>query len=247
MKSLSSGKFSSKSEAREAVWDELVAQRVARFPFPPHGRIPNFAGAREASKRLLAHPLLSQAKSIKVNPDAPQRYVREQALRCGIVVYVPTPRLRAGFKKLDPAKIPEDRIAEAATLSGSNRWADGVSLEALPPVDLIVTGSVAVTPRGFRCGKGHGYGDLEYAILRELGHPPVPVVTTVHPLQLVLSFPREAHDLPVSIIVTAEDVIEVVSPPPAPRSIVWEQITPQALEEMPVLKSLRELRSRERR
>jgi 5-formyltetrahydrofolate cyclo-ligase len=26
---------------------------VARFPFPPHGRIPNFAGAEVAAARLL--------------------------------------------------------------------------------------------------------------------------------------------------------------------------------------------------
>jgi hypothetical protein len=26
---------------------------VARFPFPPHGRIPNFAGAELAAARLL--------------------------------------------------------------------------------------------------------------------------------------------------------------------------------------------------
>jgi hypothetical protein len=42
---------------------------------------------------------------------------------------------------------------------------------------------------GRRCGKGEGYSDLEFAILRELGHPPVPVATTVHDLQVVDSCP----------------------------------------------------------
>lgn len=231
--------FSSKHETRNAVWDQLAERKVARFPFPPHGRIPNFAGAREASERLLAHPLFANAKNVKVNPDAPQRYVREAALRRGIVVYLPTPQLRGGFKRLDPATIPEDKIAEAASLSRGQRWATDIPLEALPPVDLIVTGSVAVTRRGFRCGKGHGYGDLEYAILRELGHPPVPVMTTVHSLQLVRSFPREAHDLPVSYIVTPSELIEVAMPPPPPDGIDWERITHAHLETMPVLKALR--------
>jgi hypothetical protein len=31
--------------ARERVLDRLGAEGVARFPFSPHGRIPNFAGA----------------------------------------------------------------------------------------------------------------------------------------------------------------------------------------------------------
>ncbi len=42
-------KISSKAEAREFVWNELVQQKVARFPFPTHGRIRNFAGAGEVT------------------------------------------------------------------------------------------------------------------------------------------------------------------------------------------------------
>src|ERR1700719_3732042 len=45
--------FADKSAARQWVWDRLVAKGVARFPFPPHGRIPNFAGAEVAAARLL--------------------------------------------------------------------------------------------------------------------------------------------------------------------------------------------------
>ena len=39
-----------------------------------------------------------------------------------------------------------------------------------------------------------GYSDLEFAILRELGHPLVPVATTVHDLQVVHSAPRDPTD-----------------------------------------------------
>jgi len=41
--------FADKSAARQWVWDRLSAEGVARFPFPPHGRIPNFAGAEVAA------------------------------------------------------------------------------------------------------------------------------------------------------------------------------------------------------
>ena len=117
---------------------------------------------------------------MKVNPDTPQRYLREALLQRGVTVLVPTPRLKGGFRQLNPAKIPADKYGEAAQLSTCARWAEEVPLKALPSIDLIVTGSVAVTRAGHRCGKGHGYGDLEYGILRELGQAPVPVVTTVH-------------------------------------------------------------------
>jgi 5-formyltetrahydrofolate cyclo-ligase len=87
--------------------------------------------------------------------------VREAALRRGITVFVPTPRLRAGFKKLDPARIPEDQISAAASLSRGDRFAEAVPLAELPEVDAIVCGSVAVTREGRRCGKGEGYSDLD--------------------------------------------------------------------------------------
>jgi 5-formyltetrahydrofolate cyclo-ligase len=111
--------------------------------------------------------------------------VRELALRRGITVFVPTPRLRGGFKTLDPAKIPAERIREAAGLSSGAAWTEDMALEDLPRMDAIVCGSVAVTRQGKRCGKGEGYSDLEFAILCELGHPPVPVATTVHDIQIV--------------------------------------------------------------
>ncbi len=230
-------RFATKAEARQAVWDELSAQKVARFPFPPHGRIPNFAGALQAARRLATHPLFARARRIKVCPDAPQHAVRRWALENGIVVYVPTPRLRGGFRRFDPARIPPERYEEAARLSGRGHG-EPVALDELEPVDLIVTGSVAVTRSGKRCGKGHGYGDLEYAILRELGHPPVPVATTVHPLQIVEDFPAEAHDLPLNLIVTPAETIEVASPRPAPAGIDWSLLAEEELRAMPILQEL---------
>jgi len=234
-------RFASKAEARQSVWDALRAAGVARFPFPPHGRIPNFDGAEQAAERLLDHPLLARARRIKVNPDAPQRPLRAAALARGIVVYVPTPRLRGGFRRFDPAKIPPDKIADAASLSRGTRWGEPVPLRQLPRFDAIVAGSVAVTRDGRRCGKGEGYSDLEFAILRELGHPPVPVATTVHALQVVGAFPRESNDLPLALIVTPDETITVRRPAVAPAGIEWDRLTDDDLDAMPVLRELREL------
>ncbi len=231
--------FTDKASAREAVWDQLQAERLARFPFPPHGRIPNFKGAKEAAQRLIAVEPWNSAKRIKVNPDAPQRHVREEALRRGITVFVPTPRLRGGFICLDPKKIPASKLAEAASLSRGRKWAEEVPLEHLPKMDAIVCGSVAVTREGRRCGKGEGYSDLEYAILRELGYPPVPVATTVHSVQVVDGLPWDPTDLPLSVIVTPESVITVKTPPPAPSGIAWDRLTAEDLQNMPLLRDLK--------
>ena len=82
----------------------------------------------------------------------------------------------------------------------------------MPWLDAIVCGSVAVTRDGRRCGKGEGYSDLEFAILRELGHPPVPVATTVHDLQVVTSVPRDPTDQPLSVIATPTHAIRIKRP-----------------------------------
>jgi len=233
-----SRRFRDKAAARKAVWDVLSAKRAARFPFPPHGRIPNFAGAREAAERLLAHPRFKRVRVIKVNPDSPQRWVRQLALERGITVITPTPRLKGAFRKLDPARIPREHYGEAATLKRGGRWGEEISLDEMPKVDLVVMGSVAVTREGRRLGKGHGYADLEYALLRELGNRPVPIATTVHALQVLEDFPMEAHDAPVALIATPQELIEVKRRRRAPRGIDWKKLPREALEEMPVLAEL---------
>ena len=232
--------FADKSAARQWVWDRLVAEGVARFPFPPHGRIPNFAGAEVAAARLFNIEPWKSSTAIKVNPDSPQRPLRAEALRRGITVFVPTPRLRGGFKKLDPRRIPPDRINEAASLSRGDRWSEEVALVDMPGLDAIVCGSVAVTRDGRRCGKGEGYSDLEFAILRELGHP-VPVATTVHDLQVVTSVPRDPTDQPLSVIATPTHAICIKYPSAAPTGIDWTRLSPEDLEEMPILAELKKM------
>jgi 5-formyltetrahydrofolate cyclo-ligase len=223
------------------VWDALTRNKAARFPFPVHGRIPNFNGAEKAAERLLAHPIFRRVRVIKVNPDSPQRWVRRLALERGITVVTPTPRLKGAFRVLDPRRIPREHYAEAATLTRGGKWGEDVGLAKLPIIDLVVMGSVAATRGGRRLGKGHGYADLEYGMLRELGNPAVPVVTTVHPLQVLEGFPNESHDLPVRLIATPDALITVRRPPAPPRGIDWNRLPAQALQDMPVLGELKRL------
>ena len=234
--------FASKQAAREAVWDRLKAKKLARFPFPPHGRIPNFEGAKQAALRLFDEPEWRDARRIKVNPDSPQKYVRAEALRRNIVVFVPTPRLTAGFMKLDPAVIPFDAIDDASQMSRIARWATPVALADMPQMDAIVTGCVAVTASGRRAGKGAGYSDIEFAILRELGHDAVPVATTVNDIQVVQGFPVESNDLPLAVIATPTRTIRIAAPPPAPAGIEWDRLSEKDLDDMPILKELRSLK-----
>ncbi|QWC20540.1 5-formyltetrahydrofolate cyclo-ligase [Halorubrum sp. 2020YC2] len=159
-----------KQAVREAVWDAFDEGDQARFPFPPHDRIPNFAGADEAAARLAETEAWESAATLKANPDAPQLPVRRAALRAGKAVYVAQPRLRDPnpFLRLDPAEIPPEEIDDATTVSGISEYGTPTAPEDVAHVDLIVAGSVGVTTDGARIGKGEGYSDLEWAVLREL-------------------------------------------------------------------------------
>jgi 5-formyltetrahydrofolate cyclo-ligase len=72
--------------------------------------------------------------------------------------------------------------------------------------DLIITGCVAVDLLGWRLGKGGGYGDIEVRRIKDqFGE--IPVITTIHPLQLVDSVPHLSHDAKVDIVVTPEKIV----------------------------------------
>jgi len=254
-----------KQEARAAAYRRLREAGAARFPFPIEGRIPNFRGAEAAAARLRELPVYRRARILKINPDAPQLPVRAMALEDGKTVYMPSARLRGSFLRLRPEAVPPGEARKAASLQHCHRYGEEVGLRELEAVDLVVAGSVAVSVRGARAGKGEGYSDLEYAILRELGHPPAPVVTTVHPAQVFgrdaggggegpaggaaegADIAMEPHDLSVDFIVTPDEVIETNTPYPKPEGILWELITDDDLTAMPVLLELRRLRWQTRR
>lgn len=112
-----------KQAIRERVWDALDEAGVARFPFPPHGRIPNFAGAETAADRLADTDAWRSADVVKANPDAPQLPVRRRALRDGKTVYMAVPRLRDEkcFLELDPETIDPENYDSAPALSNVTR------------------------------------------------------------------------------------------------------------------------------
>ena len=227
-----------KQALRERVWRELEARGITTFPKPARGRIPNFVGSRTAATLLRSLPTYAQARTIFVNPDAAQLAVRELALRDEKRLIMATPRLREGFILLNPAEIKDAR--GAASIRGAFKHGKKTSVHGVK-VDLIVEGSVAVDRRGGRTGKGGGFGDLEFAILRETGAitDKTPIVTTVHPLQIVDEVPMSEHDVSVDFIVTPDRIIETTHSHPKPSGIIWELLPSDVFKRMPILAELR--------
>jgi 5-formyltetrahydrofolate cyclo-ligase len=183
---------------------------ITSFPRPVFHRIPNFVGAERAVQNLRGLPEYKVAKVVFCNPDSPQRPVREMALTDGKILVMATPKLRKGFLLLDPSTIPPNRIFETSTIRGAFKHGRFVKPSQVK-VDLFIAGSVAVSHDGGRLGKGTGYSDQEYAILKDSDGlaSGIIVVTTVHDAQIVERIPREKWDVPVNVIVTPTRVIRV--------------------------------------
>ena len=188
---------------REKIWKIMEEKHLAQFPLPCHGRIPNFLGAEAAAEKLRELEEWKNAKVVFVNPDSPQRRVRENVLKDGKTLIMASPRLKRGFILVDPADV-KGKERFASTIKGAFKF--GVVISAFPKPDLVVEGSVAVDTHGHRLGKGGGYGDVEIKTLRRM-FGDVLVVTTVHDIQVVEAVPFEEKDEKVSVIVTPTRVI----------------------------------------
>ncbi|QPJ62028.1 MAG: 5-formyltetrahydrofolate cyclo-ligase [Candidatus Nitronauta litoralis] len=232
-----------KKEIRDQVWDEMQSQGVGRFPFPIKGRIPNFKGAEAAAERLAEHPSFLEAKTLKCNPDAPQLPVRLNALRQGKTVYMAVPRLREKecFICLDPKTIDPQNFRKAVSIRGSVKFGKPVAPDALPFIDLIVAGSVAVRKNGTRAGKGGGYSDLEFGIATQLKRvdPKTTIVTTVHDAQLVTGrWKIEPWDIPLDWIFTPSETVRCKNPHARPKGVLWNRLDPDMRRDIPILDEL---------
>ncbi len=232
----------SKEDIRNEIWMLMEEKKIARFP-GAKGRIPNFARAEACAEILAGSSWWKNAKSIKVNPDSPQRAIRHQALREGKTLYMAVPRLRSkkAFIELDPAVIDCSPYA-ASSIKGASQYGRPVTLKEIRKIDLIVCGSVAVNRRGARVGKGGGYSDLEFAFLVEEGKvdKKTPIVTSVHPLQIVhAQLPMTEHDIPLSAIITPQTIIDIRSRWDKPKGIYWKMLPEEKIGTIPILQERR--------
>nr|XP_055220430.1 methenyltetrahydrofolate synthase domain-containing protein isoform X4 [Gorilla gorilla gorilla] len=235
----------SKQDIREQIWGYMESQNLADFPRPVHHRIPNFKGASHAAEQLPRLQAFKTARTIKVNPDAPQKSARFFVLESKKTLLVPTPRLRTGlFNKITPPPgATKDILRKCATSQGVRNYSVPIGLDSRVLVDLVVVGSVAVSEKGWRIGKGEGYADLEYAMMVSMGavSKETPVVTIVHDCQVV-DIPEELveeHDITVDYILTPTRVIATGCKRPKPMGITWFKISLEMMDKIPILRSLR--------
>jgi len=233
----------SKDDIRRRIWSLMEEKGISRFPRPVYGRIPNFVGSEVAAQKLAEQREFKQAKVVKVNPDSPQKMVRYLTLVSGKILIMPTPRLKHGFLLLNPNEIPKSAYKEASSIHGAFKYGKICGINDMPEVDLIVAGSVAVSRQGVRVGKGGGYSEIEYGVLREIGavNEETPIFTTVHDIQIVDFVPKEAYDLTVDAIITPTKIIRVERVNERPKGIIWDKISVERIKDIPILAYLRKI------
>ncbi|NWI17030.1 MTHSD protein, partial [Crypturellus soui] len=245
----------SKQDIRQRVWDHLEGSGLAAFPRPVHGRIPNFEGSHQACCSVRELDAFRKAKEVKVDPDKPLEGVRLAALQARKTLLVPTPRLRTGLfnRIVPPPGATKEMLRICATSQGVKDFSVPIGLDGKARVDLVVVGSVAVSEKGWRIGKGEGYADMEYAMMVSMGavQADTPVITIVHDCQIVDIAEEllDDHDLTVDYILTPTRTIKTNCKRSKPQGIMWHKasysgkgnlwVSYEMLRKIPVLKSLR--------
>lgn len=233
---------------RAGVFDRLraVSRPDSRLHYDFAHMHPDFEGSEAAAERLL------QAVKVPglafVVPDGAAIAARQQLLGIGTRLVVSTFCMRRGFRLLDPALIDPRDHAFAATLDGVERFGRPVGIAeiaALGRMDLVLTGTAAVSDNGRRFGRSYQYFDIEWGLLAEIGiaDDRTPVAVIAHDVQVIAgkvsAMPQEAV---ADIVVTPTRLIRVAERPRRPSGIHWAGIDPDELELMPALIELQRAR-----
>lgn len=237
---------------RTKVWSQLrnVALPDSRFHHDYSSFIADFDGSSAAIDLLVSLPAYQDADLLFIAPDNCIQELRYRALKDGKTVLVTTYGIRRGFWILDPQQIHESRWGMASMLDGMERIGRHITLaeirELTSDIGLMVTGTGAINPEGLRLGKGHGFFDLEWAMLYTIGKvdEKTQTIAIVHECQVLDEDLRgEVWDTGCDLVVTNKKVIKVKSASKPNCGILWEKLEAGMVDD---IEPLRELRSMQR-
>lgn len=237
-----------KEDVRKRVWERVlnVARPDSRHHFDFNSFIADFQGSDQATERLTRLPAYINSKVLFITPDNCLEELRLRALRDRKVILITTYAILRGFWILDPQHIAPADYRCAAMLDGMERYGQPVTLTDIVAkgwrIPLMVTGTGAINLRGVRFGKGHGFFDLEWAMLYTLGvvDQHTIAVGVVHDCQVLEEeLHPEKFDTMCDVVVTPTRVIEVERAAKPTCGILWSFLQPGMLEGIPPLRELK--------
>jgi 5-formyltetrahydrofolate cyclo-ligase len=223
-----------------------VALPDSRFHHDYSSFIADFAGSSRATELLTSLPAYQNAEILFIAPDNCIQELRYCALRDGKTILVTTYGIRRGFWLLDPRVIGQEKLEIASMLDGMEKVGRHVSLadikNLLKRVDLMVTGTGAINLKGLRFGKGHGFFDLEWAMLYTIGvaSRTTQTVAVVHECQVLdEELQGEEWDTGCDFVVTDARIIVANGASKPSCGILWDKLEKDMLEHIEPLRELK--------
>jgi len=234
---------------RQIVWKELkkVAKPDSRFHLNFAEYITDFIGSEEATHRLTEMDIYKNARVVFVTPDNCLETLRAQVIRDEKLLLMTTYGIRRGFIELRRQDVPEgleDYAVLLDVIERMGRYRSLSEIQQLYQIDLMVTGGSAVTLDGTRFGKGHGYFDIEWAMLYmiKVVDTSVPIVDVVHDCQIVdIELEPASFDTVCDYIVTPTRVLHVENPQKPVCGILWDILSPGMMEDISPLSELKHM------
>lgn len=247
-----------KIDVRSKVWKELrkVAYPDSRFHYDFAEFIADFQDSQIATTQILNSDFfkfaielnqMTENSYIFITPDNCLEDLRFQLLERNIPFLITTYGIRRGFYLLEPSKIDPKHYALAASLDGMEKHATHLSIHQLKElnlkVSLMITGTGAINDKGIRFGKGHGFFDLEWAMLSTINAidmQKTKCVAVVHDVQLLngIDLKPEIFDTVCDYIVTNSKVISVENAVKPNCGILWNVLSPGMLDDIEPLKEI---------
>lgn len=234
--------------ARLQIWEELrkVARPDSRFSWDFSEFITDYEGSDKCANLLTEQEMYKKAKVIFVTPDNNLEKLREQIIRDKKIMVMTNYSISRGFFLVKPEYIPEGKEEIASLLDGIGRYWKHQTLEQLKEsvghIDMLVTGASAITPSGIRFGKGHGYFDLEWAMLYtyKIVNNDSVIIAVGHDCQVVdVLVEVSEFDTAIDYIVTTTKVIKTRNEFPRPtKGIIWDKLEPGMSERIPPIKEV---------
>ena len=234
--------------AREIVWEKL---RPVAVPDPDFGYdfsefIADYAGSDEGARLFVKQPFYKNARTVFVTPDDNVNLIREFVIRDGKDLVMTDYGIEEGFFVVRAGSVVPELEPYITSYEGLKKVRQHRTLaqlrEEIGHIDLLVTGASAVTPDGLRFGKGHGYFDLEWAMLYTKGLVDASSVTVaaVHDCQVIdADVQATEHDTVLDYIVTPTRSIATGSRHPKPdKGILWDKLQPDMLGRIAPLREL---------
>lgn len=235
-------------EAREQVWECLreVGKPDSKFHWDFAEFIADYQGSEKGSKIIREQEDYKNSPVVFVTPDNNMKKLREYIIKDKKALLMTTYGINRGFQVVRPGDVPEGKEEVASTLDGLEDFMTPITLKEIKAefgqVNLLITGASAMTPSGIRFGKGHGYFDLEWAMMWESDIVDLDSVVygVGHDCQVVDADIEPAdYDTVVDYIVTPTQIIKTVIERAKPTlGIIWDSLEDGMYENIPPLQEV---------